>query len=356
MNNLIAMTRATNYSEIQPVEPEWLIPGWVQIGGVTYVAGDGGVGKSFLTADWASRVTRGVPLPGVPDSATVPPGSVMLVSAEDDPNMSMAYRLRAAGADLTRVYDVTDDFTLPDGLSGLRDDAAEIGDVRLIVIDPLAAVSSIPITSGNVRIRHKLSMPLERFARSTGIAVVVIHHTVKSGRTAGSKAITDAARQVLKITRSAQDERIRVMQVDKSNVASDSSAAIAYTLAGSGTDTRVEYLAMPEMQDETPREPSTEEKILKVLGHAIGAHVKLADIECPDCRPAPGRDKARVPEMAPVQTQEIAKRAGVDYTACRVALTRAKHRGLVNSPRRGFWALGASESVSETPALELVKP
>src|SRR5262249_56544229 len=114
----IAMTRSRSYTEIEPVEPEWLIPGWVQLGGVTYVAGDGGVGKSFLTADWAARVTRGLSMPGAgAGEPTTPPGSVILVSAEDDPNMSMAYRLRAAGADVSRVYDMTDDFTLPDGLA-----------------------------------------------------------------------------------------------------------------------------------------------------------------------------------------------------------------------------------------------
>ena len=329
------MTRSRNYAEIQPVEPEWLLPGWVQLGGVTYVAGDGGVGKSFLTADWAARVTRGLPMPGSGDEAPMPAGSVILVSAEDDPNMSMSYRLRSAGADLSRVYDMTDDFILPSrnspgSLPGLREDVNEIGDVRLIVIDPLAAVAGIPITSGNVNIRRYISKPLERFARDTGIAVVVIHHTVKSGRTAGSKAITDAARQVLRITRSSQDERIRVIEVDKTNVVSDSGGAIAYTLASSGTDTHVEYLALPDSPESAPREPSTREKILAVL--------------------ASEAKKGRTS----VPTQELAQLAHVDYTACRVALTRGKQAGEVHSPRRGSWSLGVSEQVSERPALEVV--
>lgn len=317
-----------SYAEIQPVEPEWLIPGWVQLGGVTYVAGDGGVGKSFLTADWASRVTHGAAWPVGDGIATVQPGSVILVSAEDDPNMSMAYRLRASGANLARVYDMTSDFTLPDGLDGLREDITEIGDVRLVVIDPLAAVSSIPLTSGNVRIRNKLSMPLERFARATGAATVVIHHTVKSGRTAGAKAITDAARNVLKITRSAQDERIRVISIDKTNVVDDRAGDIAYTLTGAGLDTHVEYLALPDAPTgATPREASTEDKILAVL--AIAA-------------------------PTPVATQEIATRAGLDYTACRVALTRAKQKDKVTSPTRGFWTVGASVNEAETSVPELI--
>jgi hypothetical protein len=241
--------------------------------------------------------------------------------------MSMAYRLRASGADVSRVYDMTDDFTIPDGLAGLKEDVTEIGDVRLVVIDPLAAVSSIPITSGNVRIRNKLSMPLERFARSTGVATVVIHHRTKGGRTAGSKAITDAARQVLAITRSAQDERIRVIDVEKSNVANDRAGSLAYTLTGAFPDVRVEYLAVPDTPSAAPKQASTEDKLLSVLAMARG----------------------------PLATQEACKRAGVDYTAGRVALTRAKARGKAYSPERGLWTVGAAPATTlATPDLELV--
>src|SRR6185312_12809853 len=257
-----------SYAEIQPVEPEWLIPGWVQLGGVTYIAGEGGVGKSRLTADWAMRVTRGLPMPGDDDGAMSPPGSVILVTAEDDPNMSMAWTLRAAGADMSRVYDMTDDFELPGSLPALREEIEKIGDVKLVVIDPLADVSSIPITSGNVRIRRTLTNPLKRFAASLGVSVVVIHHTTKAGRMAGSAAIMQAARQVLRVARSAQDERIRIISIEKTNVASDQAGGLAYTLTGDFPDVRVEYLSIPDAPGAQPREPSTREKLLAVLATA----------------------------------------------------------------------------------------
>jgi len=318
--------RAQSYANIDPQEPEWLIPGWVMQGGVTYVAGDGGVGKSFLTADWAARVTRGLAMPG-DDQEPLPVGSVVLVSAEDDPHMSMAYRLRAAGADLSRVYDMTDDFTLPDGLATLREDMAEIGDVRLTVIDPLAAVSSIPITSGNVRIRRSLTAPLERFARSTGVAVVVIHHRTKAGRTAGAKAITDAARQVLAITRSTQDERIRVVAVEKSNIASDSGGTIAYTLTGAGLGTHVAYVDAPCDELAPSREPTVLEKIV-----------------------------AELRRNGPRGSQDIARIIGSDWGAVRTALTRGKATGEVVSPKRGVWTVPEpAEMPTEAPSLAAVK-
>ena len=313
--------RAHSYADITPTEPEWLMDGLIQRAGVAYVAGEGGVGKSMVIADWAARVTRGLPMPGN-EEASVPLGSVMLVTSEDDPSLSTVWRLQAAGADLERVYDVTDDFTLPDSLPGLREDMEAIGDVRLVVIDPLAAVSSIPITSGNVRIRKYLTQPLERFARDSGASVVVIHHTVKSGRTAGSKAITDAARMVLRVARSAQDERIRVMTVDKTNIASDTAGAIAYTIAGTFPDVRVQYLALPD--DEAPkREPTTGEKVLTAL----------------------------IASPTPVETQHLAQELGIAYGTVRTALTRLKQAGEVYAPKRGYWTVAPPEA----PGLEVVK-
>lgn len=313
--------KAVSYADIDPQEPEWGIEGYLPYGLGCYIAGEGGTGKSFVMADWAARVTRGDKMPGDSQEA-MPPGSVILITKEDDPHMSMAYRLRAAGADLSRVFDMTDGFQLPRGLDTLREEIRTIGDVRLVVIDPLAAVSSIPITSGNTRIRAHLSEPIESFARETGVMLPIVHHRTKSGRTAGAKAITDAARQVLSVTRLAPGNPIRLIQVEKSNIASDSSGVIAYTLAGTGLDTHVEYCEAPEDGTEAPkREPSTLDKLLAVLR-----------------------------KDGPLATQELCRRASVDYGAGRTALTRGKESGAVISPRRGVWSL--PEAPTEAPASE----
>jgi RecA-family ATPase len=301
------MTRARSYAGIVPTEPDWLATDLIQLAGVTYVLGEGGVGKSFVTADWAMRVTTGAAFPG-DTQEPLPAGSVILVSAEDDPNLSMSWRLQAAGADMARVYDMTNDFELPDSLPALREDLEAIGDVRLVVIDPLADVSSIPITSGAVRIRRVLTRPLQRFATDTGAAVVVVHHTTKAGRMAGSAAIQQAARMVLRVSRSAQDERIRTIGIEKTNVAADT-ATLAYTLAGEGLDTHVEYLAVPDGVNEPAREASVPDRVLAALTAASG----------------------------PLQTQELARKVRADYGGVRTALTRLKATGLVVSPKRGYW-------------------
>ena len=59
-----------------------LWPGRIPLGRITLLVGRPGEGKSFLTTDMAARVTTGTPWP---DGGSCPKGSVILISAEDDP-------------------------------------------------------------------------------------------------------------------------------------------------------------------------------------------------------------------------------------------------------------------------------
>lgn len=295
------------YTDILPQEPEWLWRGKLPLNEVTIIAGDGGIGKGFLLADLAARVTRGDPMPdgSIPD---VSAGSVLLVTDEDDPNMAMSWRLRAAGADLTRVFDMTQDFTVPESLPALRQAIDDIGDVRLVVIDPLSAVASIALTSSNVRVRRQIMSPMERLAKATGVAIAVVHHTVKSGRVAGTKGITDAARQVLRVARAVQDDRIRLIHVEKSNIASDAVSDAAYTITGDFPDTHAAFVGVPDTA--SAKSPTVADQVIRLLEST------------PDA----------------LESREIAQRAGLDYQATRTALTRLKTAGRVANDG-GRWQL-----------------
>lgn len=345
--------RSVSYRDIEKQEPEFLIPGLVQLGGVTYVMGDGGVGKSFLTADWAARITTGSPMPGE-DQEPLPQGTVVLVSAEDSPEFAMSWRLGAAGANMDYVFDMTDEFELPGSLGLLREDLAEINDprsefnigrrvapVRMVVIDPLADVASISLTSGAVKIRRALTNPLRDFARQTGIAVVVVCHTTKNGRMAGSAAIEQAARMVLRVRKSAANPDIRVIAVEKTNNARDD-LTLGYRLVGEGMDsTRVEYMEIAG--GATPaRELTGPEKIMEVLRHSAGLHPHPA-LGCPDCKA--NRENGTGDAL---QIQEIMRRAGTDYAATRTALSRAKTAGEVISGGRGLYTVPETPETAET--------
>jgi hypothetical protein len=117
-----------------------------------------------------------------PDGATCEPGSVVFLSAEDDPADTIRPRLDAAGADVSRVHVLEavrvllSDGSPTDKLFNLETDCAHLEaelherpDVQLIVIDPLSAYLGGTDSHSNAEIRGLLS-PLESMAARCGVA------------------------------------------------------------------------------------------------------------------------------------------------------------------------------------------
>lgn len=240
----------TTYAEIDAVDTVWLWLGRVPCGEVTLLAGEGGVGKGQLLCDLAARVTTGRPMP-LRDAGETP-GSVIMITPEDDLSETVAWRLRAAGANLAKVHDLTllasgSPFELSasersaGNVAQLREAIGAIGDVRLVVIDPLMACIAYGTIATNLGARRVMA-PLQRLAKETGVSIIMSHHTVKSGAIAGSKGLLDAARVVYRVRKDPENPAIRVMALEKSNVLG-ATEDVRYTLAGEGRDTRVEWLS-----------------------------------------------------------------------------------------------------------------
>ena len=83
--------------ESRPIR--WLWPGRIALGRISLLVGMPGAGKSFLTCDMAARVSTGQQWP---DGSRCERGSVLLVTAEDDPGDTIRPRLDAQGADVSR--------------------------------------------------------------------------------------------------------------------------------------------------------------------------------------------------------------------------------------------------------------
>lgn len=225
------VTRSLSDVQVRPVS--WLWPGRVPRGKVTMLAGDPGLGKSFMTMDLAARVTVNADLPDV-RSPFRTPGSVLVLSAEDDAADTIRPRIEAAGGDPSRV-------TIVDGVrahagaagtSGLRLDLdlpaveqhlAAMERPRLIVIDPISAYLGEVDSHSNAQVRGLLA-DLSRLAASYGPAVLCVSHLNKSAggkavyRMMGSLAFTAAARIVWQIERHPDDDTRRVMVLVKSNL------------------------------------------------------------------------------------------------------------------------------------------
>lgn len=220
------------FSDIAPKPLRWLWPGRIPLGKLTLLIGDPGLGKSLLTADLASRVTRGTTLP---DGAACESGSVIFLSAEDDAADTIRPRLDVAGADVSRVHILEavrvalTDGSLTEKPFNLETDSAvlegalrEHPDVRLIVIDPISAYLGGVDSHSNAEVRGILA-PLAALAARFGVAVLCVTHLRKSAGAAIYRAISSiafaaAARAVWAVASDPEDGERRLLLAVKQNL------------------------------------------------------------------------------------------------------------------------------------------
>jgi putative DNA primase/helicase len=227
----LVMQRACDV-EAKPIE--WLWPGRIAIGKQTMLAGEPGLGKSQLSAFLAATVTTGGHWPNGEGRAEL--GSVIVLSAEDDAADTIIPRLKAAGTELSRVHVVsavsTDDhkgrrlFNLQSDLAILEDAIARVGDVRLVIIDPVSSYLGKVDSHKNAEVRTVLE-PIGEMASRLRVAVVAVTHFSKGGgssanhRIIGSIAFVAAARAAFIVSRDPGDENRRLFLPSKNNLGPD---------------------------------------------------------------------------------------------------------------------------------------
>lgn len=216
----------------------WVWPGYIPAGKVTLVEGDPGDGKSMLVTDLAARWSSGAPMPD--GQRLGRPISVIMVSAEDDPQDTTVPRLTVAGADLDRVYLVTvgtdpgRPFTLSRDLPALAEQVMALG-VGVVTLDPLMALLGDDVDSHSDHSVRRALWPLHQLALDTGVAVVVVRHLNKGTgskaiyRGGGSIGIGGAARAVYTVGRDPENPSRRVLANIKMNIAVEP-PSLAYSI------------------------------------------------------------------------------------------------------------------------------
>jgi hypothetical protein len=217
--------------QIRPVF--WLWLGWIAQGKLHILAGAPGTGKTTLALDFAATVSKG----GIwPDGSRAGLGSILIWSAEDGAEDTLAPRLLAMGADMSRIHFICDVYET----SGRRPfdpaldtpaliaRAAQIPDLALLILDPI-----VNLVTGdshkNTEVRRALA-PVVELASALNCAVFGISHFSKgtSGRdplerVTGSLAFGAMPRIVLAAAKikAEDDAEKRILARAKSNVGPD---------------------------------------------------------------------------------------------------------------------------------------
>jgi len=234
-------------SDVEPQPVRWLHPYRIALGKLTVIAGNPGLGKSFLTLDYAARVSRGDGFADCPAS-TSQPGGVVLLSAEDDLSDTIRPRLDAAGADVSRVVALTyPAFNLTDHLPILETAIGQADNCKLVIIDPISAYLGGADSHKDSEVRALLA-PLADLASRYGVAVIAVSHLNKGNgdaltRFMGSLAFVAAARAAYVVTKDANDPARRLLLPVKNNIGIDDTG-LAYRLEG-GAMPRVEWESLP---------------------------------------------------------------------------------------------------------------
>lgn len=221
---------------------DWLWPDRFALGKLGIIGGLPDRGKGLISTDLIACITNNHAFPC--GEGRPPLGRVLYFTAEDDPDDTVVPRLVAAGADLDKVEIVTivqdngkpRPFNMTTDIDLLRAKLAELGDVVLVLIDPISAYLGVGKVNAmsTTDVRGYL-MPLKDLAAEKSISIICIMHFNKKSdvhdamlRIADSLAYAATARHVYCVVDDPEVENQRLFIKAKNNLAAPGSKTLSY--------------------------------------------------------------------------------------------------------------------------------
>jgi hypothetical protein len=174
---------------------DWLWTNHLARGKVTLFTGDTGQGKSQISVDATARLTK---IGEWPDGETAPIGNAIILSSEDAINDTIVPRLELAGADLARVHlmsfvktnGISRTFSLQNDLPQLGEKINQVGNVLLVIIDPITSYLGSRIDSHRTTDVRAALEPLATFGEQFNVSILAITHPTKAPQVKAIHATT----------------------------------------------------------------------------------------------------------------------------------------------------------------------
>lgn len=237
-------------SDLTSMPVNWWWKNRFPAGELSMLFGDPCNGKTTLALDCAAHLTTGKEWPDKEDNEQ---GSVIILTGEDSIEKTILPRLKHAGGDVSkvvaidRIRHITSDGLVSNHLPDLGEDCKyftdmveELGDVKLMIVDPVSCFLGVRDTHQTSQVRHAL-LSVHDFCKDTGIAVLMVGHMNKGKdakalyRASGSLGFIAASRAAWLCCEDRNDPELRMLAAAKLNL-SRNPGAMSYRIMSSATD------------------------------------------------------------------------------------------------------------------------
>ena len=258
-------------SNVEPRTVPWLWRNFIPLGRGTLISGDPGSGKTFFVLDVSARVTRARPwADGTPGGE---PANVYYMTVEDDAHDTIRPRIDSLGGDPSKIaiynaeHPLHLDLSTEAGLLRIEREIIQVGNIRLVVVDPILDFSGGVNPNAGEEVRVLLT-PLIRMAAKHNFALILIGHLNKAQtmsaiyRAGGSTSgWLGKCRASFMVFRDINDKTLRHVIPIKANLSPQDPPQLEFTITNGQIDAKIsteevdpEEMLNPQQHGPDPRE------------------------------------------------------------------------------------------------------